>query len=31
MNLDLIKSFAVLGATCHFGEAASRLNISQPH
>ncbi len=30
MNLDLIKSFAVLGEHCHFGEAARRLNISQP-
>jgi DNA-binding transcriptional LysR family regulator len=30
MNLDLIKSFAVLGEHCHYGEAARRLNISQP-
>ncbi|HWJ36846.1 MAG TPA: LysR family transcriptional regulator [Steroidobacteraceae bacterium] len=30
MNLDLIKSFAVLGEHCHFGDAARRLNISQP-
>jgi DNA-binding transcriptional LysR family regulator len=30
MNLDLIKSFSVLAATCHFGEAAQRLRISQP-
>jgi len=30
MNLDLIRSFAVLGELCHFGEAARRLNISQP-
>jgi len=30
MNLDLIRSFAVLGEQCHFGEAASKLGISQP-
>lgn len=30
MNLDLIKSFAVLGEHCHYGNAARRLNISQP-
>lgn len=30
MNLELIKSFAVLGQVCHFGEASRRLGISQP-
>jgi DNA-binding transcriptional LysR family regulator len=30
MNLALIKSFSVLGEVCHFGEAAKRLQISQP-
>lgn len=30
MNLELLKSFAVLGEVCHFGEASRRLNISQP-
>lgn len=30
MNLELLKSFAVLGELCHFGEASRRLNISQP-
>jgi DNA-binding transcriptional LysR family regulator len=30
MNLDLIRSFAVLGELCHFGDAARRLNMSQP-
>lgn len=30
MNLDLLKSFAMLAETCHFGEASRRLDISQP-
>lgn len=30
MNLDLIKSFAVLAEVCHYGEASIRLNMSQP-
>jgi len=30
MNLELIRSFAILGELCHFGDAARALNISQP-
>ncbi|HTR16982.1 MAG TPA: LysR family transcriptional regulator [Acetobacteraceae bacterium] len=30
MDLDLLKSFAVLAETCHFGDASRRLGISQP-
>ncbi|GAN54015.1 LysR family transcriptional regulator [Tanticharoenia sakaeratensis] len=30
MNLDLIRSFTVLGHTCHYGEAARALGVSQP-
>jgi DNA-binding transcriptional LysR family regulator len=30
MNLNLIRSFAVLGEVRHFGEASRRLKISQP-
>ncbi|WP_334176203.1 LysR family transcriptional regulator [Pseudoxanthobacter sp.] len=30
MNLDLIRSFAMLGEVQHYGEAARRLGISQP-
>jgi DNA-binding transcriptional LysR family regulator len=30
MNLDLIRSFAILGERCHFGAAAEALGMSQP-
>ncbi|NTG04879.1 LysR family transcriptional regulator [Agrobacterium rhizogenes] len=30
MNFELIRSFIALAELCHFGEAAQRLNLSQP-
>lgn len=30
MNFELIRSFITLAELCHFGEAAQRLNLSQP-